>query len=560
MNKTIGHLFAIAVTLASHLGCGGATDSSESIATPTPTASNTAAPTATCVPGEQNDCQCGGGTEGKQACAKDGKSFGDCICVPKPEAGTDAQPDAGNESGCVPTLTIEEVDDVEVMGNPDDAGLGSAYAYPAGMSDAVFLGFYVSVDGCRDVEITDLTVRFSNTVSGNTLHIEDTWNFDNARLRGAWWANTLAGPVNMVSVLNITGDTADANFHDPITIGMGKKEYIRFTLNIAPTEAYPGTLYNNTFKTHVLSLSTADQTSVAIKTKDVIKTVLPPETTDAGNDADSAPQCVTDDDCAKYNGVCLIFWCGVGTCFVDERDDDGDNHSLCGGGKPGSWDCDDNDPSVNPYATEACDGKDNDCDGEVDEGCFSAAYCEPWTSDPQEFGYRGCCGTFVKTNALVAGDLIKGSSHPVYYYGSDGKRYIFTTSVVLDSWYAPIDYTYLPQHDYHAVCNNVKELTDAQLVAIPLGGNVTMRPGTYITGITTDPKRYVVDTHHTLRWTSPDVLEQLYPGSVAERTYLTPDSFFVNYVIGSSVDSASDFLWVTKYQQADIEVEIGAKP
>ncbi len=41
---------------------------------------------------------------------------------------------------------------------------------------------------------------------------------------------------------------------------------------------------------------------------------------------------------------------------------------LDGDGFGKTTDCDDNDPNVNPGASETCDGKDNDCDGLVDEG------------------------------------------------------------------------------------------------------------------------------------------------------------------------------------------------
>ncbi|MFN7143361.1 MAG: putative metal-binding motif-containing protein, partial [Myxococcota bacterium] len=37
-------------------------------------------------------------------------------------------------------------------------------------------------------------------------------------------------------------------------------------------------------------------------------------------------------------------------------------------GSPGCEDCDDADPTTFPGATETCDGRDEDCDGEVDEG------------------------------------------------------------------------------------------------------------------------------------------------------------------------------------------------
>lgn len=75
-------------------------------------------------------------------------------------------------------------------------------------------------------------------------------------------------------------------------------------------------------------------------------------------------------------------------------DADGDGFANTSGRCKGS-DCDDNDPTVFPGASELCDGVDNNCDGTVDEGCDGGG--DP-TALPME---TGACGDSI-TQAFAA--------------------------------------------------------------------------------------------------------------------------------------------------------------
>jgi hypothetical protein len=77
---------------------------------------------------------------------------------------------------------------------------------------------------------------------------------------------------------------------------------------------------------------------------------------------------------AVWTGGEMIVWGGGvslgGAYRVDQSTDaDADGFTVCAG------DCDDANPAIHPGATESCDGRDDNCDGQVDEGFGIGTSC-----------------------------------------------------------------------------------------------------------------------------------------------------------------------------------------
>lgn len=74
---------------------------------------------------------------------------------------------------------------------------------------------------------------------------------------------------------------------------------------------------------------------------------------------------------------------------VDEDCDGEDAHDADGDGWPEELDCDDSDAAVSPSAVETCDGRDNDCDGVVDEDVCDEDSGDVDSGRPSDSGANG---------------------------------------------------------------------------------------------------------------------------------------------------------------------------
>lgn len=135
-------------------------------------------------------------------------------------------------------------------------------------------------------------------------------------------------------------------------------------------------------------------------------------------------------------------------------------------------------------------------------------------------------GAAAQVATLKGGDLIKASSAAVYYYGADGKRYTFPDERIFFSWYDNFD--------------QLNVITDAQLAAVPIGGNVTYKPSSRLLKLVSDPKVFWVDLGGTLRHiVSEEIAIQLFGTDWAKKIDDIAERAFSDYRIGPPLLTAT---------------------
>jgi hypothetical protein len=125
-----------------------------------------------------------------------------------------------------------------------------------------------------------------------------------------------------------------------------------------------------------------------------------------------------------------------------------------------------------------------------------------------------------------AGSLIKAYGFPaVYYCGRDGKRYVFVNERVFYSWFSDF--------------SRLIEINSEEMARIPVGGNVTYRPGTRMVKIESDPRVYAVARGGLLRWIQTEEVARALYGPYWNRFVDDVSvAFWVSYRFGPPITRA----------------------
>ncbi|MDH3960638.1 MAG: PxKF domain-containing protein, partial [Desulfuromonadales bacterium] len=201
------------------------------------------------------------------------------------------------------------------------------------------------------------------------------WDATPSANNGVYVSTNYCAPGNshVPSILSMCGGIAE--------VAVGPCDFIEATCGSITLQVFEGPVEVNLF---------ADNSSVAhvsVPTGNLM-------TFDASSAVISTPQSNIENILLTVNGSAIELAPGGG---INISDADGDGYPL-------TLDCDDNDSTVNPGHNEICDGKDNDCNDQIDEtGYLFSGFGEPIIFDgssvfksgrtiPVKIGLTDCAG------------------------------------------------------------------------------------------------------------------------------------------------------------------------
>lgn len=125
------------------------------------------------------------------------------------------------------------------------------------------------------------------------------------------------------------------------------------------------------------------------------------------------------------------------------------------------------------------------------------------------------------------GDADTLSDTAVYYYASDGKRYVFPNEKTYFTWYPDF--------------SNVRIISIEDMALIPIGGNITYRPASRLVKFQTDPKTYLPTKGGVLRWAKTEEIARTWYGP-QWNTFIDDisEAFYVNYTFGTPIEGPYD--------------------
>jgi hypothetical protein len=125
----------------------------------------------------------------------------------------------------------------------------------------------------------------------------------------------------------------------------------------------------------------------------------------------------------------------------------------------------------------------------------------------------------------------------VYYYGKDCKRHAFPNSRVYFTWFSDF--------------KGVTVVQPSALAGMPLGKNLSYRPGVRMVKFKTLNKVYAVGHGGTLRWVKTEAAAiALYGADWNKKIDDIEDTFYGDYSFGTDISTATDFNATTEQSAA----------